>query len=146
MRAHHVHRGSGAPLLLVHGIGDSHLMWSRVLGRLARVHECFALDVPGFGRTPPLDESPTVASLARACARFMEQAGHARFHVAGNSMGGAIALELARSGDALSATALSPSGFAEGWEQRYKHASLRATRVLAKALGPVAGPLTQPAP
>src|SRR6187431_288219 len=48
MRLHHVHRGSGEPLLLVHGIGDSNRMWSRVLGRLARAHEVFAVDAPGF--------------------------------------------------------------------------------------------------
>jgi pimeloyl-ACP methyl ester carboxylesterase len=143
MFVHHIRRGSGPPLLLVHGVGDSNQMWSRVLGRLARQHECFAIDVPGFGRSAPLEGPPSVEALASACAGFMRERGHATFHVAGNSMGGAIALELARSGAARSATALSPSGFVEGWEAPYKRATLLATRAFARAIAPLAGPLTR---
>ena len=144
MRLHHVRRGSGEPLLLVHGIGDSNRMWSRVLGRLAREHDCYAVDAPGFGRSAPLEGAPTVERLARACAKFMHEQGHEQFHVAGNSMGGAIALELAHSGDVRSATALSPAGFAEGFERIYKRASLRMTRALCATIAPVAEPLTRP--
>jgi pimeloyl-ACP methyl ester carboxylesterase len=143
MRLHHVHRGSGPPLLLVHGIGDSNLMWSRVLGRLGRAHECFAVDAPGFGASPPLHGTPSVERLAEACADFMREQGHARFHVAGNSMGGAIALELARRGDALTATALSPAGFGRGADKLYEQTSLRITRALCRAAAPVAGTLTR---
>jgi pimeloyl-ACP methyl ester carboxylesterase len=143
MRLNHVHRGSGEPLLLVHGIGDTNLMWSRVLGRLARAHEIYAVDAPGFGGSPPLDGEPTIERLAGACAAFMRERGHERFHVAGNSMGGAIALELAQSGSARSATAISPAGFAEGLERLHKSVSLRTTRLLCQALAPAAGTLTR---
>src|SRR5215217_5373106 len=77
MRLNHVHRGSGEPLLLVHGIGDSNRMWSRVLGRLARAHEVFAVDAPGFGGSAPLAGRPTIERLAAACAAFMGDQGHA---------------------------------------------------------------------
>jgi pimeloyl-ACP methyl ester carboxylesterase len=143
MRLHHVRRGSGEPLLLVHGIGDTNLMWSHVLGRLARAHEIFAVDAPGFGGSAPLDGPPTVGRLAVACADFMREQGHDRFHVAGNSMGGAIALELAHMGSARSATALSPAGFDEGLERTYTTVSLHLTRAMCSALSPIAGTLTR---
>jgi pimeloyl-ACP methyl ester carboxylesterase len=143
MHLHHVHRGTGEPLLLVHGIGDSNLMWSRALGRLARAHECFAIDVPGFGASPALDGDPSVERLATACAEFMRGAGHERFHVAGNSMGGAIALELAQGGAALTATALSPAGFARRLDRVYEQASLIATRATCRSVAPVADRLTR---
>ena len=131
MRLHHVQRGGGEPLLLVHGIGDSQRAWTRVLDRLAESHQCLAIDLPGFGASPPLDGTPSVASLAAAARDFMRERGHEHFHVAGNSLGGAIALELARSGSARSACALSPAGFAEGWERAWLAASLRTTRAVS---------------
>jgi pimeloyl-ACP methyl ester carboxylesterase len=146
MRLHHIRRGTGAPLLLVHGIGDTNRVWSPVLGRLARAHECLAIDAPGFGRSAGLDGGADVEAMARACAAFMRERGHETFHVAGNSMGGAIALELARAGAARSATALSPSGFAAGWERTYTDISLRLTRALTEVIAPVAGVLARPAP
>ena len=145
MHLHHVRRGSGEPLLLVHGIGDTNLMWSRVLGRLARAHECLAVDAPGFGLSAPLDGTPTVQRLAEACAQFMRSRGHDTFHVAGNSMGGAIALELASAGAARTATALSPAGFGEGLDRVYEQTSLRLTRAACTALAPVADRVTRPA-
>ena len=103
------------------------------------------MDAPGFGASAPLDGVPTIERLAAACAAFMRDRGHTHFHVAGNSMGGAIALELARDGTARSATALSPAGFAEGADRVYEQASLRATRLLCSAIAPAADRLTGPA-
>jgi pimeloyl-ACP methyl ester carboxylesterase len=128
MQLHHVRRGNGEPLVLVHGIGDSHTAWTRVIGRLAREHEVFAVDAPGFGRSLPLDEEPTIPALAGAVRAFMADQGHERFHVAGNSMGGGIALELARTGAAASACALCPTGFAAGWELWWTRATLVLTK------------------
>lgn len=129
MRLHHVRRGSGAPLVLLHGIGDSHRMWTNVMGRLARAHEVIAVDLPGFGGSRTLrDTEPTPAALADAVAAFM---GGEPFHVAGNSLGGGVALELGRAGRARSVTAISPVGFARGWERRYLRMSLGMTRTVA---------------
>ena len=128
MNLNHVRRGSGEPLLLVHGIGDSHRAWTRVIGRLARHHDVIAVDVPGFGRSLPLAEEPTIPALAGAIRAFMADLGHDTFHVAGNSMGGGIALELARTGAARSACALCPTGFAQGWEVWWSRATLALTK------------------
>lgn len=135
MRLNHVRRGSGEPLVLLHGIGDTLASWTLVSELLAREHEVIAVDLPGFGRSLRLrDEQPTPAALARAVAAFM---GGGRFHVAGNSLGGGIALELATSGHALSACGLSPIGFARGWERVWLRATLEATRAAGPRMRPL---------
>ena len=71
-----------------------------MIDALAEHHDVIAADVPGFGRSPSLDPGvePTVFALADAFERFFEELGLRRPHVAGNSMGGGIVLELARRG------------------------------------------------
>jgi pimeloyl-ACP methyl ester carboxylesterase len=54
MHLHHVRLGTGKPLLLVHGLGASWQSWSTVVDRLAAEREVVAVDLPGFGETPPL--------------------------------------------------------------------------------------------
>lgn len=115
-------------LLLVHGIGDTHDTWRDVLPRLSGF-ETVAVDLPGFGATPPLPGPPTMAALATWCREQM--AGRGPFHVAGNSLGGGIALWLALSGAVESATALSPVGFVEDLERLYLQLTLRLTRATA---------------
>src|SRR5829696_3249094 len=88
--------GSGEPLLLIHGIGSQWQMWEPVIEPLAREHEVVAIDLPGFGDSPPLDVPPTIEALADAVASLRLD----RPHVAGNSLGGAIALELGARGRA----------------------------------------------
>jgi pimeloyl-ACP methyl ester carboxylesterase len=110
----------GDPLLLIHGLGLSRRSWKPVLPILTRVHEVLATDLPGFGTAPPLrDRAPTVAALTDAIEAELDRTGRDRVHVAGNSLGGWIALELARRGRARSAVALSPSGLEAPAERVY---------------------------
>lgn len=133
--------------MLLHGIGDSSRMWSPVLGRLAGERECWALDLPGFGRSLTLrDAEPSPPALARAVIEFMAGQGIERFHVAGNSLGGGVALEVGRAGAALSVCAIGPIGFAEGREVLLLDTSLRATRRLAEAVLPALDRLPLAAP
>jgi pimeloyl-ACP methyl ester carboxylesterase len=115
-------------MLLAHGIGMSHGAFAGVTEALATSFEVFAVDLPGFGASAPLPGSPTMRALADACGAFMASCGHPRFHVTGNSLGGGIALHLALDGRALSACALSPVGFMEGWERVFAHVSLLQAR------------------
>jgi pimeloyl-ACP methyl ester carboxylesterase len=133
----HVRKGRGEPLVLVHGIGSQWQMWGPVLDRLAAERDVVALDLPGFGESAALEGGAehTVAALADAVSDFAASMGIERPHVAGNSLGGAIALELARTGRARSATGLSPIGFAAGRERPYAVAVLRGSVVLARSLG-----------
>jgi pimeloyl-ACP methyl ester carboxylesterase len=109
IRLTHVRRGSGPPLVLLHALGADHFMWDPVMDLLAAEREVLAVDMPGFGGSPPLaDGSP--ASLARAVTAFAGAEGIERPHVAGNSLGGWVALEMALAGDAASVTAIAPAG------------------------------------
>lgn len=130
--------GSGPPLVLIHGIGSRRGVWKPVVPLLAVERDVLAVDVPGFGESPvlPAGEKPTVQALARAVAAWWTDLGLERPHVAGNSLGGGIALELARIGAVASAAALSPVGFWSAGEARYGRAMLRATHFSATRLGP----------
>jgi pimeloyl-ACP methyl ester carboxylesterase len=137
----HERRGGGEPLVLVHGIGSQRQMWSPVLDALAAQRETIAVDLPGFGESPLAaagESGPlTPAAHARAVARLLDELDLEMAHVAGNSLGGAVALELARMGRARSATGLSPVGFWTARENAYSRAVLRASRRLARALSPL---------
>jgi pimeloyl-ACP methyl ester carboxylesterase len=144
----HHREGSGPPLILIHGIGSRWQMWEPVIGELARVREVIAIDLPGFGASPrPVapEPPPGPGTLARLVGEFLEDLdlGHDRPpHVAGNSLGGWIALSLAAQGRAASATALSPAGFHTQAEGIFLLASLRATLAATRAIAPRAERLT----
>lgn len=122
---HFERRGSGEPLVLIHGIGHHWRAWEPVLDLLATSYDVIALDLPGFGRSPLPPELPDgMPGAVLAVTAFLDELGLDRVHVAGNSLGGGIALELAATGRVASATALSPAGFATPAELR------RALRVL----------------
>jgi pimeloyl-ACP methyl ester carboxylesterase len=129
--------GSGEPLLLMHGIGMRWQYWEPQLPRLAAERDVIAVDLPGFGDSPmPPPGTPAgPRSLTRLMAEFIGSLGLDRPHVAGNSLGGWISLELAKQGLVRSATALSPAGFHNNWERFFQRASLqlaaRSSRLLA---------------
>ena len=87
--------GSGSPLILIHGFGDSVETWSRVVGPLAAGHRVLALDVLGAGRTDKPAGPMPFPRLARFVRDFMDVVGVERASVVGQSMGGGIALSLA---------------------------------------------------
>ncbi|MFD8521544.1 alpha/beta fold hydrolase [Streptomyces capillispiralis] len=127
--------GSGPPLLVVRQLDRDG--WTPVLDRLAREHEVVAVDLPGFGDSPPLPAgtTPTVEALAAAVAEWLPRAGLTRPPVVGNSLGGAVALELARSGAVGGAVTLSPIGLWTGPEASYALGSLRVAHAVARACG-----------
>lgn len=113
-------RGAGTPLVLIHGIAHRWQAWEPVLDELSVHHDVIAIDLPGFGRSPrPPGRMPaSVPAFAALLVPFLAGLGVERPHVAGNSLGGGLALELAAAGQARSATAFSPAGFAtrsEAW-------------------------------
>ena len=129
---HHVRDGGGPPLVLLAGIGMDGAAWAPVLDRLTPERDVWRVDLPGFGGSAALTgEPPGIRALAGAAERFFAASGLGRPHVAGNSLGGAVALELARRGSVASATALSPVGFASAPEGEFARLSLLATYVIA---------------
>ena len=136
MTLNHVRQGSGPPLLLLHGIGSQHQAFGPVLGRLAAEHDTIAADLPGFGGSPllPAGERPTAEGLATGVERFLDEVGWERPHIAGNSLGGWVGLELAKRGRAASVCGLGTAGFANTRELRLAVASLSNGRRMAKLI------------
>lgn len=109
--------GGRATAVLVHGLGGSSLNWVDLMPLLANDVDSIALDLPGFGSSPPpRDGDYSPAGHARTVAAVIRRAQHmsgsdAPVHVFGNSMGGAVALQLAAREPSLvqSLTLISPA-------------------------------------
>jgi len=83
------------PVLLLHGVGRSLEDWAAQYERLAGAYRVIALDIPGFGFSSRPREPITLAALARGVAHILDGLGEQRpLHVIGNSLGGAVALQL----------------------------------------------------
>jgi pimeloyl-ACP methyl ester carboxylesterase len=133
--------GSGDPLVLVHGLTHRRQAWYPVLDELAEQREVILVDLPGHGQSPPF--VPAGLSVKDALRRdfkaFLAAAGLDRPHIAGNSLGGLVALVAGAEGDARSVTALSPAGFWLGSaEFAYTHRFFVGMLHLANRLGPSA--------
>ena len=96
--------------------------------------DVLAVDLPGFGRSAPLPPGidSTPEALADAVEDEMGRAGFDRAHIAGNSLGGWVALELARRGRALTVTGISPAGLQHAREMEWGIAILRALRWVSR--------------
>ena len=130
----HTRTGAGEPLVLLHGIGSSRRAWDPVIPALAGRFDVIAVDLPGFGDSGPLPPGvePRPAALAAAVAALLDDLGITAPHIAGNSLGGWVALELAGLRPVASLALLSPAGLWRGNVPLYDLASLRASRWLAR--------------
>ncbi len=107
------HRGgAGPPLVCLHGFTDTWRTWELVLPELERRHDVLAPTLPGHAGGPPLPREPGAGLMPDAVERAMDEAGIGTAHLAGNSLGGFVALQLAARGRAESVVALAPAG---GW-------------------------------
>jgi pimeloyl-ACP methyl ester carboxylesterase len=130
--------GAGPPLVLLHPLGADRRVWDPIAAPLVTTHEVIALDLPGFGESPPLPSGtvPTPRALADAVTTLLSELGIERPHVVGNSLGGWVALELGLAGSAGQVTAIAPAGL---WSAPLAPKSSLAHR-LARALAPLIEP------
>ncbi|WP_326699691.1 alpha/beta hydrolase [Streptomyces sp. NBC_01754] len=85
-----------APALYVHGLGGSSQNWSALMPLLADVVDGQAVDLPGFGQSPPPDDGDySVTGHARAVVRLLDAERRGPVHLFGNSLGGAVATRVA---------------------------------------------------
>ncbi len=131
--------GAGPPLLLIHGLGASRRIWDPQIERLATDRDVIAVDMPGFGDSPALAEPPTPWALAAALARLCSELGIERPGVGGNSLGGWVALELAKRDAAASLCLISPAGL---WSRPLGPRRLNS-RAWAQRMRPLLGPLVR---
>ena len=134
MTLNHVRRGSGRPLLLVHGLGAGWRSWLPIMDDLAEHREVVAVDLPGFGDTSPLTGEVSIAALADSVEDFIREQGLDGVATAGQSMGARIVLELARRGVGGDTVALDPGGFWSDRELAAFGATLRPSIFLVRAL------------
>lgn len=125
--------GRGEPLLLLHGLGATWRVWVPVLPMLVRRHHVIAPTLVGHDGALPLPDgaAPRVSALVDAVEAQLDRRGLDRVHVVGNSLGGWIALELARRGRARSAVVFSPAG---AWRSRARMGAIATTMRASFAL------------
>ncbi len=124
---------SKAPLLLLHGVTMSSAAWEDVVPLLADDFDVIAPTLPGHRGGPKMPDA-SFEDLVAFVEEILDGRGFDTVHLAGNSLGGWIALELARRGRARSVCGLSPAGF---WPEGRPDATgvvtaLRRTRRLAQ--------------
>jgi pimeloyl-ACP methyl ester carboxylesterase len=129
-----------APLVLLHGVTSSGRAWDDLLPQLSQRFQVFAPSALGHRGGEPIRHSPTsLTDVVDAAERYLDAQSLDRPHLAGHSMGGFVAIELARRGRAETVTAFSPAGF---WAADdpicgdIAH-SVRRSALLAKWAGPL---------
>ncbi|MEU9300592.1 alpha/beta hydrolase [Streptomyces sp. NPDC048269] len=84
------------PALFVHGLGGSSQNWSDLMAQLEDTVDGEALDLPGFGWSPPpADRDYSLTAFARVVIRHLDAAGRGPVHLIGNSLGGAVSTRVA---------------------------------------------------
>ncbi|MBH0243396.1 alpha/beta hydrolase [Streptomyces cavourensis] len=96
VRSRPADRTGRPPALFVHGLGGSSQNWSALMPLLADVVDPEAVDLPGFGDSPPPDDGNySVTGHARAVIRLLDSGERGPVHLFGNSLGGAVATRVA---------------------------------------------------
>lgn len=139
MQMHYTRRGSGKPLLLIHGLGGSGRSWDTITDSLAARREVIAVDLPGFGETPPLPGEVSIRTLSDAVTDFIETHDLKGVDIVGSSMGARLVLELARRGGGIvgAVISLDPGGFWRGWERHAFYVSIYLSIRLVRLLQPL---------
>ncbi|HEU4974188.1 MAG TPA: alpha/beta fold hydrolase [Baekduia sp.] len=128
--------GRGEPLVLLHPLGGDRHVWRPVRGLLEPHRDVIAVDLPGFGASPPVTGSAAPDDLAAAVGGLLDDLALDRPHVAGNSLGAWVALALAQQGRAATVTAIAPAGL---WS-RPLPPKPEVARTAARLLRPLVGP------
>ena len=131
----HDRTGVGEPLVLLHGFGSSRRSWDPVVPALVDRRDVIAIDLPGHGDSAPSPRrKSSPADFAVRVSELLDDLGLESAHFGGNSLGGWVALELAKQGRARSVTAFSPAGLWARTAPAYIRASLRQSRLNSRII------------
>jgi pimeloyl-ACP methyl ester carboxylesterase len=129
--------------VLLHPFLLSGNVWQDVIPDLSGHHQVYAPTLLGHRGGPPVQRHPaTIADVIDAAERYLDDQGLERPHIVGNSMGGYVAIELARRGRAATVCALSPAGFWSTGDGSLARAANKVRRIaatcrLARPVAPV---------
>jgi pimeloyl-ACP methyl ester carboxylesterase len=126
--------GSGPPLILVHGLGNTPRAWDPIIPALAARRELIIVTLPGHDGEPVERDSGTFVGLTRSVADFVAKQQLEQAAMVGSSLGARMVLELARRGHSGPVVALDPGGFWRGAERAMFRATLRASLALLQGL------------
>ena len=138
-------RGTGQPLLMVHGLGGNRRSFDTIAAPLAERRELILIDLPGHGQSPAKPGSGTFAGLADDLERFLADQRLTGIDMAGSSMGARLVLEMARRGVARHVVSLDPGGFWQGWERSFFKKTIGASIRLLRTLRPALSALSHSA-
>jgi pimeloyl-ACP methyl ester carboxylesterase len=85
-------QGQGPPLILLHGWGGSSRYWLNTLENLSDTRSIYAIDLPGYGDSPPWAEIPGVQSIAALVIEFADRLGLESFDLNGHSLSATVAV------------------------------------------------------
>ena len=129
-----IRRGTGKPLLMIHGLGGHWQSWAPIIDRLTPTRELILFDLPGHGASPAEPDSGTFAGLVGSVERMIARERLGAIDMVGSSMGARIVLELARRGATGAVVALDPGGFWQGWERGFFKATIGASVKLLRGV------------
>ena len=86
------HGGVGEPILLIHGLGGSHVNWDAMAPELSRLGHVVAVDLPGFGTNEPDEHDADVSTYAERLEAFVDEYFGEPATFVGNSMGGLVSI------------------------------------------------------
>lgn len=128
-----------SPLVLLHSATTSGRIWQDVVPLMFERHDVHAPTLLGHRGGPAMRRRPAgVSDMVDAAENYLDENGLARPHLAGNSLGGWVAIELARRGRAASVCAFSPAGFWDSESHQQVLGKIRRLRALTRVARPVA--------
>ena len=93
VQVHYTISGEGPNIILLHGLGASVISWKDNIDVLADRFCVYAVDLPGHGDSEPVNTDHTIEAGIKFVSGFMDAVGITKASIAGNSLGGLIALE-----------------------------------------------------
>lgn len=92
---HYTEKGAGTPLILLHGLSDTSILWVPLLQKFSQRYQTIAPDIRGHGNSSKPDKQYSIKLFSRDLEAFCEALGIHNCHIAGHSMGAAIAQKFA---------------------------------------------------